>query len=88
MIFFVIFRHEDIRATDGGADGLRVVKPLLNYSAKALKPGGRLFIEINPVNSEYIPFFTTMNTHLKLKHEHTYKDLSNFDRFVELSKLN
>lgn len=76
-----------MRATDGGSDGLRVVKPLLNYSANALKPGGRLFIEINPVNSEYIPFYTVMNTKLKLKHEHTYKDLSNYDRFVELSKL-
>ncbi|XP_043477719.1 MTRF1L release factor glutamine methyltransferase-like isoform X2 [Leptopilina heterotoma] len=79
--------YEDVRALDGGEDGLKVIKPLLHYSAKALKPGGRLFIEIDPAHSEYIQFFTAKYNELKLKYEHTYKDFSNYDRFVEVLKI-
>ena len=76
-----------MKALDGGNDGLKVIKPLLNYSANALKPGGRLFVEIDPTHSEYIQFFTAKYTNLKLKYEHTYKDFCNKDRFVEVLKI-
>lgn len=76
-----------MRALDGGDDGLKVIKPLLHYSSKSLKPGGRLFMEIDPAHSEYIQFFTAKYTNLKLKYEHTYKDFCNYDRFVEVSKI-
>ncbi|XP_043491488.1 MTRF1L release factor glutamine methyltransferase isoform X1 [Polistes fuscatus] len=79
--------YEDLRALDGGIDGLKIIKPLIQYSAKALKPGGRLFIEVDPVHPEYISFFVKKYDTLKLHYEHTYKDFCNNDRFVEISKI-
>ncbi|KAI4494474.1 hypothetical protein M0802_008966 [Mischocyttarus mexicanus] len=79
--------YEDLRALDGGIDGLKIIKPLIQYSANALKPGGRLFIEVDPVHPEYISFFVKKYDTLKLHYEHTYKDFCNNDRFVEISKI-
>ncbi|EGI66031.1 PREDICTED: hemK methyltransferase family member 1 [Acromyrmex echinatior] len=79
--------YEDLRALDGGDDGLKVIKPLLKYAAKGLKPGGRLFIEVDPTHPEYIQFFTNKYPELKLHYKHTYKDFCNNDRFVEVSKV-
>ncbi|XP_011637705.1 hemK methyltransferase family member 1 [Pogonomyrmex barbatus] len=79
--------YEDLRALDGGDDGLKVIKPLLKYAAKVLKPGGCLFVEVDPTHLEYIQFFTNKYTDLKLQHVHTYKDFCNNDRFVEVMKL-
>jgi release factor glutamine methyltransferase len=38
--------HEPATALRGGADGLRVIEPLLHNVAKWLRPGGRLLLEI------------------------------------------
>ncbi|XP_017756677.1 PREDICTED: hemK methyltransferase family member 1 [Eufriesea mexicana] len=78
---------EDLTALDGGDDGLKVIKPLLKYAATALKPGGRLLLEVDTTHPEYIQFFTRKYPILKLQYEHTYKDFCNNDRFVEISKL-
>lgn len=79
--------YEDLRALDGGDDGLKVIKPLLKYAAKALKPDGRLFMEVDPTHPQYVQFFTNKYPDLKLHHEHTYKDFCNNDRFVEVVKV-
>ncbi|KYN01778.1 HemK methyltransferase family member 1, partial [Cyphomyrmex costatus] len=79
--------YEDLRALDGGDDGLKVIKPLLKYAAKVLKPGGRLFMEVDPTHPEYIQYFTNKYPDLKLHYEHTYKDFCNNDRFVEVLKV-
>lgn len=79
--------YEDLTALDGGDDGLKVIKPLLKYAATALKPGGRLLLEVDPSHPEYIQFFTKKYPVLKLQYEHTYKDFCNNDRFVEILKI-
>ncbi|XP_076236452.1 hemK methyltransferase 1 [Calliopsis andreniformis] len=79
--------YEDIKSLDGGDDGLKVVKPILKYAASALKPGGRLLLEVDSSHPEYIQFFTKKYPVLKLQYEHTYKDFCNNDRFVEILKL-
>ncbi|XP_016921092.3 MTRF1L release factor glutamine methyltransferase [Apis cerana] len=79
--------YEDLTAIDGGDDGLKVIKPLLKYAAIALKPGGRLFLEVDTTHPEYIQFFTKKYPILKLQYEHTYKDFCNNDRFVEILKI-
>nr|XP_003707145.1 PREDICTED: hemK methyltransferase family member 1 [Megachile rotundata] len=79
--------YEDLTALDGGDDGLKIVKPLLKYAATALKPGGRLLLEVDTTHPEYIQFFTKKYPVLKLQYEHTYKDFCNNDRFVEISKI-
>nr|XP_034191594.1 MTRF1L release factor glutamine methyltransferase [Osmia lignaria] len=78
---------EDLPALDGGEDGLKIIKPLLKYSATALKPGGRLLLEVDPTHPEYIQFFTKKYSMFKLRYEHTYKDFCNNERFVEVSKI-
>ncbi|XP_078043190.1 hemK methyltransferase 1 [Augochlora pura] len=79
--------YEDLMALDGGEDGLKVIKPLLKYAARVLKPGGRLLLEVDSTHPDYIKFFTEKYSTLKLQYEHTYKDFCNNDRFVELSKI-
>lgn len=81
------FSYEDLMAIDGGDDGLKVIKPILKYAATALNPGGRLFLEVDSTHPEYIQFFTTKYSVLKLQYEHTYKDFCNNDRFVEIVKI-
>ncbi|CAK9821271.1 MTRF1L release factor glutamine methyltransferase [Anthophora retusa] len=79
--------YEDLTALDGGEDGLKIIKPLLKYAATALKPGGRLLLEVDTTHPEYIKFFTKKYSVLKLQYEHTYKDFCNNDRFVEILKI-
>lgn len=87
MLFLFFSSYEDLRAIDGGDDGLKVIKPLLNYAATALKPGGHLLLEVDSTHPEYIKFFTKKYPVLKLQYEHTYKDFCNNDRFVEILKV-
>lgn len=87
MYFHIYFRFEDIRALDGGPDGLKVIKPIMKYASKGLKPSGHLFIEVDPSHPEYIKFFTEKFKDLKLKYLYTHKDFCNNERFVELSKI-
>ncbi|XP_012261547.2 MTRF1L release factor glutamine methyltransferase isoform X3 [Athalia rosae] len=79
--------YEDLRALDGGKDGLNTIKALMKYASKALVPSGLLFMEVDHLHPEYIEFFTKKYTKLNLFHEHIYKDYCCNDRFVELSKL-
>jgi release factor glutamine methyltransferase len=39
-------RHEPRLALDGGADGLRLIEPLLEQAVNRLAPGGRIVLEI------------------------------------------
>ncbi|XP_015123120.1 MTRF1L release factor glutamine methyltransferase [Diachasma alloeum] len=79
---------EDIRALDGGPDGLKLIKPIMRYASTSLKPGGHLFLEVDSSHGEYIKFFTEKFTDLNLKFGHIYKDYCNNDRFIEITKLN
>lgn len=80
-------RFEDIRALDGGQDGLKVIKPMLRYASVALKPGGRIFFEVDPSHPDYVMFFVKKYTELKLQYGHTYKDYCNNERFIEVLKV-
>lgn len=42
-----VSEHEPISALDGGEDGFSLIERLLKQSASRLKPGGRLFLEID-----------------------------------------
>ncbi|XP_043283515.1 MTRF1L release factor glutamine methyltransferase [Venturia canescens] len=79
--------YEDIRALDGGPDGLNVIKAIMKYSSNALRSGGRLFLEVDSSHPEYVNYFTTKYPNYKLKHDHTYKDYCNNERFVEILKI-
>ncbi|XP_008210371.2 MTRF1L release factor glutamine methyltransferase [Nasonia vitripennis] len=79
--------YEDYQARNGGKDGLRVIRPLLMYASKRLKKDGILLMEVLPQQTEQIRSLTEKQYPLILKFDHVYKDLSNDERVVEISKI-
>lgn len=65
---------------------MKMIKPVLKYAAKSLKPGGRLFMEVDPITPDHIRSFINKYPDLKLHYENTYKDFANYDRIVEIVK--
>lgn len=80
--------YEDLRALDGGEDGLNVIKAILHLTSKKLIAGGNLWLEIEPGQPEKIEKY--VNEHLEtlnLKYVASYQDLFKKERFVEIVKL-
>lgn len=80
--------YEDLRALDGGEDGLNVIRAILHLTAKKLLSGGHLWLEIEPGQAEKIEAY--VNEHLEtlnLKYVASYQDLFKKERFVEIVKL-
>lgn len=87
-MFIKNFRYEDLRALDGGADGLNIIKSILQLASKKLKINGSLWLEVDsehpPMISSYIE--TNQDT-LNLKYVASYQDLFKKDRFVEIVRI-
>ncbi|XP_055595544.1 MTRF1L release factor glutamine methyltransferase-like [Uranotaenia lowii] len=80
--------YEDLRALDGGPDGLKVVKAILKAAAKHLKPKGVLWLEVDSSHPPLIAtFLEKEGSELRLKYISSYKDLFKNERFVEVAKL-
>ena len=47
--------YEDLRALDGGSDGLDVIRPILRLSSVRLRTGGRLYLEMDPCHFYLLP---------------------------------
>lgn len=88
MVFFKRFRYEDLRALDGGKDGLAVIKNILRLASKKLKKTGYLWLEVDSTHPELIQKYLQENiSDLQLKYVASYKDVFKKDRFVEITKL-
>lgn len=82
-----IFLYEDIRALDGGKEGLDIVQHLLELSAKHLKSGASLWMEVDHRHPEIIAKIVENNfEEWKLKFVASYKDIFKKERFVEIEK--
>lgn len=81
-----IYLYEDMRALDGGPEGLNLIRTLMKLSAKELKPEGNLWLEVDPRHPEIIKKIIEQNHEWKLKFISTYQDIFKKDRFVELEK--
>ncbi|XP_026281882.1 MTRF1L release factor glutamine methyltransferase [Frankliniella occidentalis] len=81
--------YEDLRALDGGVDGLRLVKPLIKVASKFLRHKGRLVMEVDPSHPEAIQKWISeeAQSNLRLKYEATHQDYSHKPRFVQLIKM-
>lgn len=80
--------YEDLRALDGGRDGLDVIKCILKFSSSRLCLKGHLWMEVDPSHPPLIQ--TYLNEHkssLNLQFIASYKDMFNKDRFVEIAKI-
>lgn len=82
-----IMLYEDLRALDGGADGLDVIKSILTFAAKRLRPGGSLWLETDPTHPELIKKHLEQYPKLGLGFVASYKDMFKRERFVEITKV-
>lgn len=82
-----IYLFEDIRALDGGPDGLKFIEILLKLAAKYLEKSGVLWMEVDSRHPELIQKMIE-NNHDKwgLKFCSSYKDIFQKERFVEIMK--
>ncbi|XP_058810161.1 MTRF1L release factor glutamine methyltransferase [Phymastichus coffea] len=79
--------YEDIKALNGGNDGLRLIKPILLYASVALNDDGFLILEIDSSHCEQIKMLVEENYAGKLQFESVYKDFNENDRYVEIKRI-
>lgn len=73
--------YEPHTALDGGPEGTTVIERLLPESAKQLKPGGSMLMEISPMIAERVEQLVEQTAGLELRP--TIKDLAGHARVVE-----
>ncbi|XP_055308117.1 MTRF1L release factor glutamine methyltransferase [Sitodiplosis mosellana] len=80
--------YEDLRALDGGPDGLNIIRYILTFASKRLKLQGHLWLEVDPSHPPLIEEYLQENkSNLNLKFVAAYKDMFGKDRFVEIMKI-
>nr|XP_019560912.2 MTRF1L release factor glutamine methyltransferase-like [Aedes albopictus]XP_029724800.1 MTRF1L release factor glutamine methyltransferase-like [Aedes albopictus] len=80
--------YEDLRALDGGPDGLTVVKAILEIAGRHLEPSGVLWLEVDSSHPPLIEkYLEEAVPQLGLKFMSSYKDLFRKERFVEIMKV-
>jgi release factor glutamine methyltransferase len=77
--------YEPHLALDGGADGLRVVAPLIEQAVPLLKPGGHLILEIGSDQEEPVRALIAAQPLLKLAP--TVRDHANHPRVIHATRL-
>lgn len=79
--------YEDLRALDGGKDGLDVIKSVLKLSAQKLCLQGHLWLEVDPKHPSQIQEYLEHHSTLNLQFVASYRDMFHKDRFVEIKKV-
>lgn len=79
--------YEDLRALDGGPDGLNIIKTILKFSSKRLCLRGHLWLEVDPSHPPLIQQYLDQHKDLNLKFIANYKDMFEKERFVEIMKV-
>lgn len=79
-------RHEDVHAlAGGGADGLNVVWQVLRRSVELVRPGGTVWLEVDPSQPKKIETFLSKDPDIPgLCYIRTVQDFWGRDRFCEL----
>ncbi|XP_048403446.2 MTRF1L release factor glutamine methyltransferase isoform X1 [Stegostoma tigrinum] len=81
-----ILRYEDCDALDGGADGLKIIKAILQLAPTVLKNRGKVFLEVDPRHPEMIQNWLQTCTGLQLTYRATHRDICGKLRFCELQR--
>ena len=76
---FDVIRNNPLDAFDGGVDGLKYIKIIIENSKNHLNDNGMLFLEIDPEQIEKVKSILKENGFTKIKVE---KDHNNIDRVV------
>lgn len=80
-----IMMYEDLRALDGGKDGLEVVKAVLQHANLLLPPGQTLLLEVDPCHPYLLPAWLEKQD-LSLKLVQVHQDFNKKERFMEFIK--
>lgn len=72
--------HDPAEAVFGGADGLAVIRPVLDRAAVLLRPGGLLGIEHDDTHAEAVP--ALLRAHGRFEEVRDHPDLAGRARFV------
>ncbi|XP_041047830.1 MTRF1L release factor glutamine methyltransferase isoform X3 [Carcharodon carcharias] len=68
-------KYEDHDALDGGADGLDVIKAILQLAPTVLKDHGKVFLEVDPRHPEMMQNWLQEHASLRLTYRATHKDI-------------
>ncbi|XP_053652243.2 MTRF1L release factor glutamine methyltransferase isoform X2 [Cherax quadricarinatus] len=78
--------YEDMRALDGGKDGLDVIKAILIHSHRLLLDKHSVILEVDPCHRYLIPVWLEKQPSLKVKFTEVFKDFNGKDRFIKFVK--
>jgi release factor glutamine methyltransferase len=78
--------YEDLRALDGGIDGLDIIRDILKLASQKLRVKGILWLEVDPSHPDKIAKYLEENSELQLKYIASYKYMFERERFVEIKK--
>ncbi|XP_025060126.1 hemK methyltransferase family member 1 isoform X2 [Alligator sinensis] len=81
-----ILRYENLDALDGGNDGMRVIKRILELAPYILKNCGSVFLEVDPRHPEMVENWLQSRPDLFLSLCATHKDFCGKPRFLHIQK--
>ncbi|XP_037791867.1 MTRF1L release factor glutamine methyltransferase-like [Penaeus monodon] len=81
-----IMIFEDMRALDGGKDGLDTIKPILLHCQHFLPSGGSILMEVDPCHRYLIPAWLKTQS-INLEISNISQDFNGKDRFIEFTKI-
>lgn len=84
------FRYEDLRALDGGPDGLTVIKPILKLCSQKLIINGSVFLEVDTTHPELLAKWLQEENDkhkFNLRLKDVYKDFAGKNRFVRIERI-
>jgi len=80
-----IFLYEDLRAVDGGAEGLDVILPIIEIAEDKLESGGMVILEVDPCHPHILPSkLSSLATSFVV--DQVKADIRGNDRFMVLRK--
>lgn len=83
-----IMIYEDMRALDGGKEGLDIVKPILLHFQYFLSVGRYLLLEVDPCHQYLVPtWIEEQQQQMKIKLLDVLKDFNGKDRFLKFVRI-
>ncbi|CAL4107731.1 unnamed protein product [Meganyctiphanes norvegica] len=80
-----IMIYEDMRALDGGKEGLDIIKPLLKYCSQFLIKGRTMLLEVDPCHRFLITHWLASEKDNRWNMK-VFQDFNEKDRFLEFTK--
>ncbi|XP_055383851.1 MTRF1L release factor glutamine methyltransferase [Condylostylus longicornis] len=78
--------YENLNSLDGGSDGLKIVKYIMEIASNQLKSKGKLWLEIDPTHPLVIKTIVNAIYPNNLEYVASHRDIFQRERFVEILK--